>query len=41
MSLNDDVAAYSMATSQFLHDAEIVNDDNLDRHVEGVGARVK
>jgi len=35
MSLNDDVAAYSMATSQFLHDAEIVNDDNLDRHVEG------
>ena len=35
MSLNDDVAAYSMATSQFLHDAQVVNDDNLDRHVEG------
>src|SRR3984957_6117740 len=35
MSLSDDVAAYSMATSQFLHDATIVNDDNLDRHVEG------
>jgi hypothetical protein len=35
MSLSDDVAAYSMATSQFLHDAIIVNDDNLDRHVEG------
>jgi hypothetical protein len=24
-----------MATSQFLHDAVIVNDDNLDRHIEG------
>jgi hypothetical protein len=35
MSLSDDVAAYSMATSQFLHDATAVNDDNLDRHVEG------
>ena len=35
MSLSDDVAAYSMATSQFLHAATIVNDDNLDRHVEG------
>jgi len=35
MSLSDDVAAYSMATSQFLHDAAIVNDDNLDRHIEG------
>jgi hypothetical protein len=35
MSLSDDVAAYSMATSQFLHDATVVNDDNLDRHVEG------
>jgi hypothetical protein len=35
MSLADDVAAYSMATSHFLHDAEIVNDDNLDRHIEG------
>jgi hypothetical protein len=35
MSLSDDVAAYSMATSQFLHDAVIVNDDNLDRHIEG------
>jgi hypothetical protein len=35
MTLSDDVAAYSMATSQFLHDAAIVNDDNLDRHVDG------
>jgi hypothetical protein len=35
MSLSEDVAAYSMATSQFLHDAAVVNDDNLDRHVEG------
>ena len=35
MSLSDDVAAYSMATSQFLHDATIVNEENLDRHVEG------
>jgi hypothetical protein len=35
MTLSDDVAAYSMATSQFLHDATIVNDDNLDRHVVG------
>ena len=35
MSLSDDVAAYSMATSQFLHDATIVNDDNLDHYVEG------
>ena len=35
MSLSDDVAAYSMATSQFLHDATIVDDDNLDRRVEG------
>jgi hypothetical protein len=35
MSLSDDVAAYSMATSQFLHDAQVVNDDNLDRHLEG------
>jgi hypothetical protein len=35
MSLADDVAAYSMATSHFLHDAEIVNDDNLDRHIDG------
>ena len=35
MSLTDDVAAYSMATSQFLHDAQHVNDDNLDRHVDG------
>jgi hypothetical protein len=35
MSLTDDVAAYSMATSQFLHDAAIVDDENLDRHVEG------
>src|SRR5271155_2956238 len=33
MSLSDDVAAYSMATSQFLHEATIVNEDNLDRHV--------
>ena len=35
MSLTDDVAAYGMATSQFLHEATIVNDENLDRHVEG------
>ena len=35
MSLSDAVAAYSMATSQFLHDATVVNDDNLDRHVDG------
>jgi hypothetical protein len=35
MSLSDDVAAYSMATSQFLHDATIVDEENLDRHVEG------
>jgi hypothetical protein len=35
MTLSDAVAAYSMATSQFLHDATIVNDDNLDRHVDG------
>ena len=35
MSLADDVAAYSMATSHFLHDAEIVNNDNLDRHIDG------
>jgi hypothetical protein len=35
MSLTDDVAAYSMATSQFLHDATVVNDENLDRHVQG------
>jgi hypothetical protein len=35
MSLAEDVAAYSMATSQFLHDATIVSDENIDRHVEG------
>jgi DinB superfamily len=35
MTLSDDVAAYSMATSQFLHDVTVVNNDNLDRHVEG------
>jgi hypothetical protein len=35
MSFTDDVAAYSMATSQFLHEATIVNDENLDRHVAG------
>ena len=35
MTLSDDVATYSMATSQFLHEASVVNDENLDRHVEG------
>ena len=35
MSLSDDVAAYSMATSQFLHEATVVNDENLDRHLDG------
>ena len=35
MIISDLADAYSMSTSLFLHEALIVNEDNLDRHVEG------
>jgi hypothetical protein len=35
MIISDLADAYSMSTSLFLHEALIVNDDNLDLHVEG------
>jgi hypothetical protein len=35
MIISDLADAYSMSTSLFLHEALVVNDDNLDRHVEG------
>ncbi len=35
MIISDLVDAYSMATSHFLHEALVVNEENLDRHLEG------
>jgi hypothetical protein len=35
MIISDLVDAYSMSTSLFLHEALVVSEDNLDRHVEG------
>jgi hypothetical protein len=35
MIISDLADAYSMSTSLFLHETLVVNDDNLDRHVEG------
>ena len=35
MSISELIDAYSMSTSLFLHEALVVNDENLDRHVDG------
>lgn len=35
MSISELADAYSMSTSLFMHEALVVNEDNLDRHVEG------